>query len=383
MKKLLQVLLVTLLAISLFGCSEKNNDPDNGVVKVKVGILQDLTGATSSLGNSCLEGVKDAIKEINEQGKLEISYVEYDTAGDTATAVNMYTTAVTVDNVDLIIGPPIANIVNGIKAATESYDVPVITFAVDPACYTDENGKLYTYLSCIQPSTDVQGKIMADFAYQNGHRNVGVFYTENNSYSVALLKPFVDEFRSLGGTIEEKNIIPYQSTETDIKTLIKPLVDAGLDAIYCPNYTQPLVLIAQTCVDLEYKGKIINGLDAAPAFNSQAGIDDLSFVYYINNIDIYDEVTAAKAAKASDKVGAINKYFLGYDAMTMAAKCIEEVGLDGKTLANAIVNVKNFDGLTGTLTMDPKTHMPALETPMFMYTYEGTTPVMLQKYPKD
>ena len=64
----------------------------------------------------------------------------------------------------------------------------------------------------------------------------------------------------------------------------------------------------------------------------------------------------------------------------MAAKVRAEVGTDGKAVAKAL-DTDEYTGLTGTIKMDPESHMPVLGTPMFMYTYDGTTPVMLQKYP--
>lgn len=386
MKKLLSILLAVLMVLTLAGCGEKQTTTSGSdsewPTEIVIGCIQDTSGATQSLGNSVLKGVQDAVAKINADGGIKgakIVLKEYDTAADVTEAVNAYTTATETDNCDLLIGPPIANIVNGLKSFSNDGGVPFITFAVDPACYTDESGNLYKYLSCVQPSTTVQGTIMAKFALENGHKNFGVFYTEDNSYSVALLNPFVDTIKANGGTIEDKNIIAYNSAETDVKTLIEPLVKAGVDAIYCPNYTQPLIKIETAVKELGYKGYIVNGLDAAPNFNDLCeGVDDLSNVYYINNIDIYDETVAEMASKV--QVGAINKYFLGYDAVMLAKKCIEEAGLDADTLAEAIVNVKGFEGLTGTFNMDPKTHMPAAGTPMFMYTYEGKTPVMLKKY---
>ena len=388
MKKLLKIALVAVLALSLFACSSnetatvETTEEEEWPSEIVIGCIQDLSGATQSLGNSVMQGVKDAVAEINANGGINgatIVLKEYDTAADVTEAVNAYTTATDVDECDLLIGPPIANIVNGLKSFTDDGGVPFITFAVDPKCYTDDSGNLYKYLSCVQPSTTVQGSIMAKFALENGYENFGVFYTEDNSYSVALLDPFVETIKANGGTVEDANIIAYNSSETDVKTLIEPLVKAGVDAIYCPNYTQPLIKIETAVKELGYEGYIINGLDAAPNFNDLCeAVDDLSNVYYINNIDIYDETVAAMAAKVS--VGAINKYFLGYDAVMLAKKCIEEVGLDADTLAEAIVNVKGFEGLTGTFNMDPATHMPAEDTPMFMYTYEGKTPVMLKKF---
>ena len=103
-------------------------------------------------------------------------------------------------------------------------------------------------------------------------------------------------------------------------------------------------------------------------------------MYYINNINTEDATTAEMAAALEDKVSAVNKYFLGYDVVMIAKQCLEEAGLeDNAALVSAIENVKDFKGLTGTLTIDPATHMPD-GMGMFMYTYENQTPVMLEEF---
>lgn len=375
MKKILAMV----LAVCIFACLGVTAFADDPIV---IGILQDTTGGTATLGKSVQKGAEDAIADINAAGGIggrEVKFIEYDTAANVDTAIAAYIKAVTVDDVDFIIAPPIANIVNGLKAMTAAYDVPMITLAVDPTCYKDENGNVYSSLFCTQPSTVVQGTIMAQFALQNGFKNFGVFYTKDNSYSVALLDPFVNTIRENGGTLEDANIIGYNSTETDISTLIKPLVDAGVDAIYCPNYTAPLVLIKKTCDQLGYTGAIITGLDGAPAFNTQVGAD-CSNVYYINNIDVYEESTAKMIEERCAEVGAPNKYFLGYDSMQMAAKIMEEVGTDAAAITDKLSSF-SYNGMTGVIAIDPETHMPVEGTPMFMYRYDNITPVMLQKYP--
>lgn len=380
MRKTIAIVMIALMTLASVFANGSSESAAGGTITV--GILQDTTGATATLGKSVQKGVEDAIADINAKGGINgktVKYIEYDTAANVDTAISAYIRAVTVDQVDFLFGPPIANIVSGLKATTASYGVPMITFAVDPLCYMDNEGKIYEYLFCAQPSTVVQGQIMAEFAMQNGFKNFGVFYTQDNSYSLSLLDPFVSTVKANGGTIEDKNVIGYNASETDIKTLIQPIIKAGVDAIYCPNYTAPLVLIKKTCDELGFKGAIITGLDGAPAFNSQVGAD-CSNVYFINNIDIYEEETAKAIAERCSDVGAPNKYFLGYDSMQMAAAVMAEVGTDGKAVAKALETAE-YTGLTGTIKMDPASHMPVLGTPMFMYKYDGTTPVMLQKYP--
>ena len=115
----------------------------------------------------------------------------YDTKGDVTEAVNSYITAVTVDQVSLIVGPPVANIANAIKETSEGYDVPVVGLAMDPAA-KPERGLPYKNMFALQPSATTQGDIMAAFCRKDGYKTFGILYNQENAYSVSLLAPFVD-----------------------------------------------------------------------------------------------------------------------------------------------------------------------------------------------
>lgn len=350
--------------------------------EILIGCLQDITGATSALGISVQTGAQDAVDEINANGGINgktLVMNTYDTKGDVTEAVNAFVTAVTVDKVALVIGPPVANIANAIKDMTEDYDVPVMGFALDPKCQLKEDGTPYKNMFCFQPSATTQGGIMASFALKNGLQTFGIIYNQENAYSLSLLDPFTDRLAENGVTVDSKVVVPYGAADTDYKTLLQPIVSAKVDAVYCPNYTKDLVAIVTAATELGYEGKIITGLDGAPAFNTTYG-GDCSNVYYINNINTEDPTTAAMAATVEDKVSAVNKYFLGYDVIMVAKQCIESAGLDdADALRNAIANVSAFEGLTGSLTMSPDTHMPD-GMGMFMYTYDNQTPVMLEYF---
>ena len=301
----------------------------------------------------------------------------YDTKGDVTEAVNSYITAVTVDQVSLIVGPPVANIANAIKETSEGYDVPVVGLAMDPACQTKSEGVPYKNMFALQPSATTQGDIMAAFAVKNGYKTFGILYNQENAYSVSLLAPFVDRLAEENITVDNSMIVAYGAADTDYKTLLLPLVNANVDAIYCPNYTQQLVAIETAATELGYKGKIITGLDGAPGFNTTYG-GDCSNIYYINNINTEDETIAAKIAEIQNDVSAPNKYFLGYDIVMAAADCIAKVGTDYTALHDALENL-SYEGVTGKITIDPTTHMPAGMS-MYMYTYDNQTPVMLEQF---
>jgi len=396
MKRIVSFVLAAGMALSMAACSSSGSSTaqessstassatsateESSGGEILIGCLQDITGSTSSLGISVQAGAQAAVDEINANGGINgktLVMNTYDTKGDVTEAVNAYITAVTVDEVSLIVGPPVANIANAIKETSEGYDVPVVGLAMDPSCQLKEDGTPYKNMFCLQPSADSQGEIMAAFALKNGYKTFGVLYNQENSYSVSLLDPFLDRLAEDGVAVDDSMIVAFGAADTDYKTLLQPLVSANVDAIYCPNYTQQLVAIVTAATELGYEGKIIAGLDAAPAFNTTYG-GDCSNVYYINNINTEDPEIAAKIAEIEDTVSAPNKYFLGYDIVMAAADAISKNGTDYEALHSAFENL-SYEGITGTITIDPATHMPTGMS-MFMYTYDNQTPVMLEQF---
>ena len=239
MKKFLALVLSLVMALSLVACGAPAKKDEAG--ELLIGCLQDVTGSTSSLGKSVQAGAQAAIDKINAAGGIggkKIVMKLYDTKGDVTEAVNAFVTAVTVDKVSVIVGPPVANIANAIKAISEDYNVPVVGLALDPACQIKEDGTPYKNMFCLQPSATSQGMIMAAFAVKNGYKSFGILYNQENAYSVSLLAPFTDKLAENGITIDPSVIVPYGAADTDYKTLLQPIVAAGVEAIYCPNYTQ-------------------------------------------------------------------------------------------------------------------------------------------------
>ena len=175
MKKFLAITLALVMTFAMVACggtssSTPASTPASGTGaaepaaeggEIVIGCLQDITGATSALGMSVQAGAQAAVDEINAAGGIggkTVVMKTYDTKGDVTEAVNAYITAVTVDNVSLIVGPPVANIANAIKETSEDYDVPVMGFALDPNCQLKEDGTPYKNMFCFQPSATTQGR---------------------------------------------------------------------------------------------------------------------------------------------------------------------------------------------------------------------------------
>lgn len=348
---------------------------------INVGCLQDISGPTSSLGNMVTAGAQWAVDEINAAGGVDgkmINLIVYDTKADVTEAINAYTRAVSSDNVCAIIGPPIANIGLAIAPESENSNVPILGFAIDAKCQIKEDGTTYKNMFDFQPNSTQQATIMAKYALKNGFKKFGVIYNEGNAYSVSLQEPFIETVTAEGAEVAK--VVTYTANDKDFKTLLQPIVSADVDAVFVPNYTQELILIAQQIRALGFEGSLICGLDACPPFNTLFG-ESCDNIYFINNIDGTEANVEAMIAAVKEKTGidATNKFFLGYDVANILKGIIEEVGADPVAIRDAAENLTDYQGLTGNITIDPATHMPkGLE--MVMFTYEDTTPVMLERF---
>lgn len=399
MKKAMALVLALIIALGMAGCASKpatesptpapsastpgtepSSDPAAGG-EIVLGALQDVSGPTSSLGKMIEAGARWALEDINAAGGINgrtVKLITYDTKGDVNEAINAFTRAVTADKVSAIIGPPVANIALAIAPISEQYNVPVYGFAIDSKCQIKEDGTPYKNMFLFQAGALQQGTTMAKYAMKNDYKKFGIFYNEGNAYSLSLREPFIKAVEEGGGTIAEQ--VSYTSNDKDFKTLLGKIIAADVDAVFAPNYTQELILVTQQLRALGFEGAIIAGLDANPPFNTLLG-EDCDKIYYINNLDntAPEVVKMVEDIKAKTGIDATNKFFLGLDVMNLLAKAVGEVGDEPTALRDYAENLTGYEGMTGTLTIDPATHMPTgLE--MVMFTYEGTTPKMLERY---
>ncbi|HAS92377.1 MAG TPA: ABC transporter substrate-binding protein [Sedimentibacter sp.] len=406
MKKLFVILLVLSMVFSLAACTgnqqppaaqeqpeqpeepEQPESPSEDGDKLVIGLLQDITGKTATLGKMIEAGVKYAVEELNAAGGINgkpIEVITRDTTGDVTVAVNAFELLCTQDKVNAIVGPPVANIGLAIAPISELYDVPVLGFAIDPNTLQKEDGTTYKNMFLLQPSDKQQGEIMAKYAIEElGSKKIGIIFRNDNAYSVGISNAFRAYVKATdveGVEIVEE--VEYKSSDTDFSTMLMKLMAAGADTIFAPNYTQELITITQQARAIGYQGRIINGLDAAPPFASLAG-DAANGVIYINNITESDPKIAEIMKIYKDKTGvdATNKFFLGHDVTNIIYQIVQEVGTDPVAIRDAVENLSGFEGLTGVNSIDPKTHQaPGLE--MYVHEIVNGESVMIKRYATD
>lgn len=392
MKKVIKVVLPLLLVMALFvgcgspatnengnvndqnGAGNENANDQNGAEnanqneadgEIKIGVNYELSGDVASYGQSSVDGIELAIDEINEAGGIDgkkISLVKYDNKSEPAEATTLANKLVTQDKVIAILGPAtsgsfMAEIPVGMKNK-----IPVVSgSATADEVTVDASGvKDYAFRICFSDS--YQGTGMANFALNNLSSQKAVVIMDSSSdYGKGLAENFVKTFEDAGGTIVAQE--SYVAKDTDFNAILTSIKGEDFDVIFIPGYYQEAGLIIKQAraqgIDVPILGA--DGFDS-PDLLKLAGAEALNDVYFSNHYSSLDEdPLVAKFIEAFEEKhdrepDAFNA--LGYDAARFVVDGIERAEkLDGESLKDALEVTTDFDGVTGSFSID-ENHNP-------------------------
>jgi len=373
---LLSLWLVATLVIS-FACERRGADGTDGESgPVRVGYYGDLTGATSSFGQSTKNGVDLAADEINKSGGIngrQIEIITEDDQGEPNKAATVVTKLINQDRVHALLGEVASS--NTLAAAPKAQEsqVPMITPSSTNPAVTQVGD--YIFRVCfIDP---FQGEVMAKFAANNlKAKRAAILYDFNSDYSRGLQQFFKKSFTALGGeVVEEKS---YTQGDRDFSAQLTAIRSANPDVIYVPGYYGQVGVIANQTRQLGIKAPLLggDGWDAPQLW--ELGGDALNDSYISNHYSVDDPSPAIKKFVADyrarynvvpDALAA-----LGYDAMKVLADAIRRAGTtDRQRLRDAIAQTNDFAGVTGLITINSERNAvkPAvvlrLENSRFVY----------------
>lgn len=366
MKKSLSLLMATLLlAGTLTGCGTAASSSQKSST-IKVGLDYELSGQVATYGQGLVEGVELAFEQINKAGGVlgkQIEVVKADNKSDTAEAANVASKLATRDKVVAILGPATSGNTKAASPVAVQNKVPLISASATADDVTvDSRGKVreYVFKTCFSDS--FQGVIMANFASTDlGKKNAAVLIDSTSDYSKGLAKNFKATFTKLGGSILTEQA--YQAKDTDFKAVLTKIKGMNPDVVYLPGYYEEVGLIVKQARDLGLNVPILGGDGyESPKLVDLAGKTALNNVYYSNHYSSKDdtpEVTKFKAAfkaKYNKEPDAFNA--LGYDLAYFVADGLKRAGAaDPVKLKDALAATKDFNGITGKITID-KNHNP-------------------------
>ncbi|MFL2029890.1 ABC transporter substrate-binding protein [Loigolactobacillus zhaoyuanensis] len=363
---------VAATGLLLAGCSGNSSAAGGGNKQsgntIKIGGNFELSGSAAAYGQAMQRGTELAVKQINKDGgvkvngkKMKLELVQKDNKSDNAQVASVASNLTTQSKVVATVGPitsgaDLAALPNQTKAK-----VPFITpGGTQDSLTVQKNGKVQPYIfrSCFEDS--YQGKALAKYVYNNMKlKKVAILADKSTDYGQGLTKAFKKEYK--GQVVETQY---YQAGDKDFQALLTKLKGKDFDAIFVPGYYSEAGLIVKQARQMGITAPIL-GADgfADPKLVKIAGKENASNIYYTTHFD----AKATTNAKAKAYMALYQKTYheqagtfdaLAYDATYMIKQAIEDQkSADSTKIATGLANLKDFNGVTGTITMDKK-HNP-------------------------
>lgn len=370
MKKILALVLVCVLALSMFACGgttdgeqtgDANNNNNEATATLKIGGIGPTTGGAAVYGTAVMNAANLAVKEINAAGGINGMQVEFmwqDDEHNAEKAVNAYSTLMD-KGMQVLMGTVTSAPCIAVVAEAELDNVFLLTpsgsatdaIAADNAfrvCFSDPN----------------QGIGAADYIKNNDlAAKVAVIYNVSDPYSNGIYEKFNAQANAVGLEIVCAEAFTNDSA-TDFSVQIQKVKDSGADLLFLPIYYEAAALILDQAnsagLDVKFFG--CDGLDGVIGqLGDKAALAEGVMLLTPFAADATDDKTVAfTAAYKAEYNGEIPNQFAAdaYDAIYIIKEAIEAAGItdaniDASDLCDAIVEQMlklEFDGVTGKMT---------------------------------
>ena len=361
--KLLATAISAMLAVSVVasGCGGGSKASD----EIKIGVVSEMTGSNATYGTSVVNGMKLALKEVNDKGGVngkKVSIVVADSKSEPAEAANAMSKLVNQDKTPVVMGIFTSSSAIAAANVSESAKVPFLAIgATNPkVTLDDKTGKVKpnTFRVCfIDP---FQGTVGANFVLNELKLKKAVIFVDNSSdYSKGLASFFKQAYTSKGGEIVGEEA--YLQKDTDFKAVLTKIKTMNPEILYVPGYYEEVGKIIKQARELGMNLPIVGG-DGwdSPKLSEIAGAGPLNNTFFTNHYSPDDTGEASKAF-VDAYVKAYNQKpdapaVLGYDGARLMIDAISRAGgTEGAKVSKALAETKNYKAVTGDTSLN-ETH---------------------------
>lgn len=345
------IVLVLIVGLVWFFNSNTGQNTDE---PIKIGYIGPMTGGAAVLGQEAVNAMEVAVARVNSNGGIngrKVQLIAEDDQFDTAKSVSAYDKLVNIDKVETII---MSNY-GGVMAVAEKSkkDNVVIVDALD--CDKDI-ANLGENVFCVAKETTDLADVIADRAVKMGYKNIGIIHSTTDNFMTSVS----DEFVARVGNNATVQVESYAPNTNDFKSVLLKFRDK--DAIVFLGYDEIGIAIKQaTELGLTQPRLTIPTVATTPSIQelSKGTIDGIYFSFYAplqtNPVATkFQEDFKAKfnrtpfvlvaSDQAFDSINILmNNVLPKVNARTKEARL--------KQVIELMHEVKNFPGVTGTLTM--------------------------------
>ncbi|MHB1128062.1 MAG: ABC transporter substrate-binding protein [Bacillota bacterium] len=359
------VLLLFVILIAVVGCGEsdqKQSDQqqsDQGsakeeLPKVKIGMIEPITGVNNLTGTWVMNGEKIAVDEINKNGGITVNGQQYliqpfyyDSASTADGAVAAFQKLVNQDKIAAFIGTMVTDQTAAIMPIAEQHKIPLLSSAAAGDVLSNSGWK---YFFRGGPYNEMSINSLTNvIANGLGAKKVHFVYT-NDPWGKSYAKLFPPAFEAagvklVGSDAFNKGIGDFSALVTKIRSTNPDVVLLAAQTEDTVPFFQQIRQVLPKVLLMEVGGSIAESVlkevpNLAPVvFGSRDGPETP------------ETQKVAEEYRARHKEEANSFVYTGYDIVYMMAKAISESGTvtDGDKIREAFTKL-DFTGLVGTYT---------------------------------
>lgn len=362
-------LVPVLCVLALLGCERKQAPapvsepkaaaaPQPGTGPLLVGFVGALTGPEAHFGLDSRNGVQLALEEANAAGGIQgrpLALRSYDSQSRPEEAANAMTRLVSQDGVLFVVGENQSSNSLAMAPAAARGEVPMISPSSTNPRVTSEGGP-YVFRVCF---TDTfQGQLLARFARETlKAERVAILVDQKSDYAVGLAKVFSTRFSSLGGKIVSEEA--YARGDTDFRGQLTRAKAARPDVLFIPGYYSDVGPLARQARELGMRAALLggDGWDSGGRLAELGGaaVEGAQYSSHFaadnpgQRVQDFLSRYQARFGHVPDALGA-----LGYDAARVGIDALRRSsGAGGPMLREQIARTRDFDGVTGRITLGP------------------------------
>ncbi len=347
------LMLVALFGLTIPGCPSGASNKN----EIVIGHFGSMSGSEATFGQSTDNGIKLAIEELNAAGGIngkKVRLITYDDKGDAREAGNAVTRLVTSDKVTAVLGEVASGLSLAGAPICQENGVPMIS----PSSTNPKVTKIGDMIFRVCFIDPFQGSVCAKFARRGEelHASKAAILTDQASpYSVGLQEEFEKAFVDLGGIITTKQT--YQGGDQDYSAQLTAIRGSEPDVIFIPGYYTDVGNIALQARKLGIQTPMLGGDGWDSSKLGEVAGKALDGCFYSNHyshedpnprVQDYIKKYSAKYKSTPDGLAA-----LGYDAARILFEAMKRSkSLSGADLAAELAKTKDFDGVTGKISID-------------------------------
>ena len=366
-KALVAIVVIALIIWGISAATSRNGEQgtaggkgdrgnSSGGQTIKIGVIGPFTGDASAYGEPLRNVVALAIEEVNAAGGVSGALLEAiyeDGKCNGKDAANAMQKLANVDKVEVVLG--------GFCSGESLASVPIAEAAkvalFSPGSSSPDLTGISPFFFRNYPSDATQGKVLANAARNmKGWKKVAVIQ-EQSDYALGNFKSFSENFSKLGGTTVREE---FPSNTTDFRSILVKLRSQSPDALFInPQTPATGERILKQLSDLNWRPALIlndafSG-DPKTLENNKVILEGALTAEF--GTDVSNTKFARLLIEYKDKYAAEMPYQsygqTEYDAVFMIVDAIKTVGYDGEKIAAWSRTVKDWEGASGKVTIEP------------------------------